>query len=230
VPAVLVLLPALIVLAAVAGTEFLGTVSAVFSGVLALAVLYALGQVLGVLGRRVQDSLFLRWDGAPAVRFMRWRDDKFTREQKEAISRAVRQVLGQALPTPEEESENPQGSDSTTNAVFAGVRSYLHANNVPGPWQVQVAEYGMARNLYASAWLACILGLVAAGIGLIAWWQERSTAVLCATIGALVWVGLIALGRYSVFPTLAKECSERYAESAWLSFLQAASRPARGTS
>jgi len=229
VPAVIVLLPALIILAAVAGTDFLSTVSAVFSGVLALAVLYVLGQIVGVLGQRVQNTLFAKWDGAPAVRFMRWRDGRFSKEQKEAASQAVRQALSQTLPTPEEEAEDPGKADTRIDAAFTGVRSYLHANNVPGLWHVQVAEYDMARNLYGSVWMACVIGLVAAGVGFIAWWQVRSIAVLCATIAAVAWALLMLLARYCVLPALAKECSERYAESAWMSFLRAASPSPGGT-
>jgi hypothetical protein len=222
IPAVILLLPVFVVTAGAAGTDILAPSSAVLSGVFLLAVVYVVGQVVGVLGRRMQDSLFARWGGPPAVLFMRRGNRKLGMTQRCMLEQATEKVLGRRLPTSEQERTDPQSADNRIDSVFNDVRAYLHGNNVPGPWRAHLAEYGMARNVLGSAWLGATLGLVSALVGIAVWLHLGGARTLYSSIGAAAWAILLICARYTFLLVITKECGERYAESAWMSFLQAA--------
>ena len=224
IPAVILLLPVFVVTVAAAGTDILAPAAAVLSGVFLLAVIYIVGQVVGVLGRRMQKSLFAQWGGPPAVLFMR--RNRGTRRCM--LEQATEMVLGRSLPTSEQERTDPQIADNRTDSVFNDVRAYLHGNNIPGPWRAHLAEYGMARNVLGSAWLGAALGLVSALIGTAIWAYLGGARILYGSLGAIAWAILLICARYTFLLVITRECGERYAESAWMSFLQAAWPQVRG--
>lgn len=223
-PAILALVSAVALLACAVPLDKVTVGPGIASGVVGLAVLYVAAQTAAYLGRRLQARLFEKWDGAPSTRFLRWRDNHFSSQQKQAIADAVRGQLGRTLPTEEEEAGNAVAADKRISEVFASVRNYLYISKVEGPWRSHLAEYGLARNLTGVAWAAAVLSTGVGVISFVLAWFLSDKSLVWTGVFCLIWGGLFILGRYTFLVSLAKHLGERYADAAWLAFLQSAKR------
>jgi hypothetical protein len=151
VPILVVFLPPVVLL----GVGLIsGTRTAIASG----AVLTVLGALAGQVGRdrgkRLEPSLWQGWGGGPAERRLRYRDAAdagvVTR-----LHQRVEHVLGEPLPTPEEERTAPAAADTRYEEA---IRRLIGLTRNRTQFRLLFAEnvnYGMRRNL---------LGLRAIGI------------------------------------------------------------------
>lgn len=223
-PTILLLLPIAAFLAVFIPVDKLTLGVGIASGVIGLAILYFVAQLTGYFGRRLQPTLFEQWDGAPSTRFLRWRDDHFTVDQKQAIAAVVQKQFRRSLPTAEQEAADPSQADRRITEIFNEVRHHLHTNKVEGLWRSHLAEYGLARNLIGSARPvgALSIGLTIASFVLACSLSDSRftwTGVFC-----LLWAALLIVGHHTFLKALAKHLGERYADSAWMAFLHSAKK------
>ncbi len=167
VPVLVVFLPPLVLLG---GGVVSGARGAIASGVI-LTVFSALAAQLGRdRGKRLEPELWREWGGSPTLRRLRFRDAPNTRIV-ERLHERIGRVLGDALPTREEEASAPVAADAlydeATRRIIGMTRDREHfpllfAENV---------SYGMRRNL---------LGLRPIGIAV-----ALATAVIAALLMVL---------------------------------------------
>jgi hypothetical protein len=167
----------------------------------------------------MQIKLFETWGAMPTTRLVRWKDNTFSEEQKTNIFKAVKKVLGYDMPTLKEEEKDIKTSDNRRDAIFKDVRSYLYENESKGLWREHLAEYGFARNLLASSWIAGLLAIISGGASFYKYYDSSDARWIWYGIGCCIWALGFMIGRYTFLSTFTKHMADRYAESAWLAFL-----------
>lgn len=151
-PVLLVFLPPLVLLGG-------GVLSGARGGIVSGAVLTVLGGIAAQLGRdrgkRLQPELWRRWGGSPTLRRLRFAgapDVDVVARLHERIAR----VLGDALPTRDEEASAPAAADSRYDEATRRLISMTRDRERFGLLFAENVNYGTRRNL---------LGLRTIGIG-----------------------------------------------------------------
>jgi len=190
------------------------------SGIITLALIYGLGYVIRAKGQQLEPALWRQWGGPPSTRLIRSSDTFFGVDLKNSIRSALTQEFALTLPTAAEEKNDPTRADRAIADAFERVRGFLRRFDPTGVWQKNNIEYGFCRNLLGGRmlWTFVAVGSIAVGF-----WRSASThsgffnpAVLvsCLSLACAGYVG------WRVLPKATKRIAERYAELAWMSFLQ----------
>lgn len=112
--------------------------------ILAAVLVVVCGVVRG-FGRRLEPGLWQSWGGPPTTQLLRWSDasDPRAMGRRHALLSAV---LGESLPSPEEETLDPAGADARYVVAVSVLRQ--RTRNGPAFRLVaqQNAEYGLRRN------------------------------------------------------------------------------------
>lgn len=159
-PGLLVALPLLVPLVAVHGPQH-----PILTGVLGLVggcgAIFALANVARGRGKKLEEHLIAKWGGMPTTIALRHRDSFLDGVSKQRYHAAIEAKLGIAMPTPEEEFENPGKADEVYIGATRRLRELTRSDK-----QLLLKEniaYGFHRNMLAmkaAGILSCLLGLV----------------------------------------------------------------------
>jgi hypothetical protein len=184
-----------------------------------IPVLFVFTLLVAMLGRRLEQRLWKKWDGPPSTRFCRWRDEQFGKQRKSLLHTAVAQHLQVELYSPQKERARLDEADRVIMDAFRQVKEILRRRDPNGLWSIHNANYGFARNFLASAAWATIVSLIAATVCGGIWLQTQDRL---AFAGLWVEMGLaiaFLVCRLWVMAAVAKLHADRYAECAWETFL-----------
>ncbi len=114
------------------------------SFVLATLAVVLCGLVRG-LGRRIEPALWKSWGGAPTTQLLRWRgpSDHATLVRRHAL---LAELIGEPLPTAEEEREDPGGADERYVMATTVLRERTRSPESFPLVATENAEYGFRRN------------------------------------------------------------------------------------
>jgi hypothetical protein len=155
---------------------------------------------------------------------MRWRDETIGKDLKKQCHEAVKDYLSLPMPSEQDEASDPERADELITQAFKRVRGVLRDKDPKGLWFIQNATYGLHRNLLGSRklWvLFCIGGLIVSGVFTIVTKEKVITGGLVGN--AVILLLAIHLG-WSVLPKSVEHVAFRYADSAWESFLNIATK------
>jgi hypothetical protein len=222
VPALVVSLPGIVTLFFVVLSISESLAQFLSSGVVLVILVYTASFLVRYLGRTIESKIWQRWDGPPSTRFLRWRDPHFGDEVKRSLHEGVKRLCEIELSTAEDESTDHEEADRRISQAFGQVKAVVRRDDPDGVWSKHNAEYGFHRNLLGSRvpWLLSAIAetLVCGTI----WHLGRDEIMLVASaINSLLVVWSIIWGWYFL-PRFAKEAADRYADSAWNSFLVSA--------
>lgn len=226
-PAALIASPVLLPLFAFGLVSASTLMSTALASALVLLVIYLFSHVVAFLGRRSEPALWKSWGGSPSLTVLSDTDKTFPGATKKAIQKAVLDIYSIDL---EAVAGDPAKWREQATEAFRLVRQYLRQHDPKGVWTSQNAEYGFIRNTLACAWLCAVLaGLAAISCG-VPWWLDHKKTLHggLAIVGMVVVVVVLAV-RYAVLPKVAKSIAFRYAESAWLCFLNASKAGGKGS-
>ena len=118
------------------------------------------------LGKQLEDPLYERWGGKPTTVMLRWSDSQIVPETKARYHAAMRKA-GLAMPTREEEAENPTKADETYEAAGDLLRGKTRAKKAFPFVFTHLVSYGFARNLLGLRWIGLGISMVCAVIEII---------------------------------------------------------------
>ncbi|OPY48443.1 MAG: hypothetical protein A4E48_02746 [Methanosaeta sp. PtaU1.Bin060] len=189
------------------------------AGVIYTILIYGISIFIRGFGHKIEQALWKSWGGPSSVRVMRWSDSLFGDEQKLQFHDAVRDKCSIVLSTRDEEKRSPKDADWKISQAFLQVRAILRRCDKEGLWSKHNAEYGFQRNLLGSRviWLLfSILGSIGCWTS---WTYEKANIWILGLAINLLWaIASIICGWY-LLPKFIRFSADRYAESAWSSFL-----------
>lgn len=191
------------------------------SGLIGIALIYLCAMLNRHLGVREQDRLWKSWGGPPSTRFARYRDSRFSSEQKNRIRIALSDQFRLQLATDDQEMKNPEKADQHISKAFLEVKEFLRQNEQAALVDKHNVEYGFTRNLLAGRFIfagSAALGVLICGFasGDNAW--TLNSGVGLNLIFLAVWLPIASF----VLPDMLKKNADTYAERAWLTFLKIA--------
>lgn len=194
-------------------------ISKVLSGILSMAILYALSVVVRALGLKVEPELWKSWGGAPSTIIISWSDSRLGDDLKAEIHQKVHSRLGLPMPSKEEEAMDSSKAHDMIDQAFSRVKGIVRKKDKVGLWSISNAEYGFARNLYGSRalWIliSFLMTFLTAGI---LWRQFNALTFFGLLINIVIFACSIIFGWFKL-PGYTKQIGFRYAEQAWESFL-----------
>lgn len=160
-PAMLCLLPAIVVLMVV----YPVSASWRHSG-LALLVscgfFFALTRIARDAGRRIQDDLFKAWSGAPTTQLLRHRDGHYDVHTKQALHARLSSLTGLALPTASEEREQPDAADEMYRAATLWlIKRTRDTQRFPLLFKENI-HFGFQRNALGLRWFGVMIAIASA--------------------------------------------------------------------
>src|SRR5208337_3656936 len=136
-----------------------------------------------------------KWDGAPTVRFLRWRDPTFDFTFKEKMRELLKKQFKITLISKEMEERNPVDGDTQISAAFLQVKSFLYRNDPEGPWKKHNMEYGFNRNLVGSRGIWLILSIVGTASFAFLWMKSGENLFLLGMVlNTIEMAGSIIVG------------------------------------
>lgn len=189
------------------------------AGSVYLILTYAFSIFIRGQGYGIEQRLWNKWGGPSSVRIMRWRDHKIGDDLKQQIYNKVRDKCGIILSSKEDEKRDPNKADELISQAFLKVKAILRRCDPEGLWTKHNAEYGFQRNLLGSRgiWLSfSILGVI---ICLVCWTAKKDDIWVLGLAVNSFWVIGSAISGWYFLPRSTKYSADRYAESAWNSFL-----------
>jgi hypothetical protein len=211
---VVVALPTLIVSPWIGQSIGLGLNAAITSSAIGSAVAVLVALIVRDLGVAAEKRLVTIWGGYPSTTMLRWRDATKSDAYKARVHLLIKEKLGIALLTREEEALSPEKADQLIADAFGLVRRRIWGkSNLPT--HADNKDYGFARNLYGVRWIW--VGVVAGTIAFAAFQAIRgpvAPALVRATIGVAMLFGIVLL-EWGVVKHHVKHCADRYAEHAW---------------
>ena len=81
-------------------------ISTLSSSAIWLVLIYALSFWVRHYGKKIEDSLWKKWNGPPSTRFIRWKDNKLNDEIKQGIHTAIKDYCDIQIMSREEEQDN----------------------------------------------------------------------------------------------------------------------------
>lgn len=167
-PAVLMLVPVLLVVAFVYPSSLLGEFPKnAIVAVVILALAYALAGFARTAGKSVEAKLYAEWGGAPTTVMLRHRDATLDPMTKIRYHTAlIRMTTGIPWPSADDEAADP----TTADAAYASAVGVLRARRRGDDYRLLLAEnatYGFRRNVYGLRTTAIIVALLAGAVAAI---------------------------------------------------------------
>lgn len=184
-----------------------------------ILLIYSFSIFIRGYGRKIEQALWKGWGGPPSVRVMRWSDSLFGDELKRQLHDAVEKNCDIILSTRAEEKENPNEADKKISQAFSKVKAILRRCDPEGLWSKHNAEYGFQRNLLGGRgiWLLfSILGSIGCWTS---WTYEKANIWILGLAISLLWAIASVICGWYLLPKFIRFSADRYAESAWSSFL-----------
>lgn len=192
------------------------SMSTALGSAIVIMVVYLFSHVVAFLGRRSEPALWQSWGGAPSIIVLTDSDKTFPASTKKAIRKAIFDIYTIDL---EAIAGNAEKWREHSTEGFRLIRQYLRQHDPKGVWNVQNAEYGAIRNTLASAWLCAVFSGIAVLSCGVAWWTKGNPLCAMLTIVAAIILMVVLVTRFTFLPAVARSIAFRYAESAWLCFL-----------
>jgi hypothetical protein len=207
-PALIVSIPALCVVYAVAPSTHSPFKTAGIGTLLEVAVLYLLGRIARDRGYKQQNRLFDQWGGPPTTRILRHNNTLIDAVTKERLKITLQTICGLTFPTEDEERNNPARADTLYGSAIKALLEQRRDKKYRLIFN-ENCNYGFARNLYGVRWLgATVAGLCLAVAGIAFYLQGFSSQwAISAGISAAV---LLILAIY-VSADFVKRSAEAYA-------------------
>lgn len=206
IPAVLTLVPVILVVAVY--TDWLDfDWEAALPSFVVIAALFWLTGYVRELGKRKEAALLQEWGAFPSVTRLRHRDSTLDRHTKERYHRASEMIVdGLRMPSPEAEDRDPQEADERYRAVTSALLPMTRDRQRFPLLFKELTNYGFWRNMLGVKPIALlvVLGSVAFCIwrdwalvsnGQLPKGKELTIAVTCTVIGVF-W--LISVNKQSV--------------------------------
>jgi hypothetical protein len=178
-PAALAAVPAVVLgFGALSSIEGAGSIAAF---TLATVLVVVCGVVRG-FGRRLEPALWESWGGPPTTRLLRWSDasSPVAMERRHVL---LSGVLGESLPSSDEERLDPAGADARYAVAVSALRQRTRSGPAFKLVAQQNAEYGLRRNCLGLRPVALVVATVVLA----------ASAVLLAVLGA-GWNFVLAAG------------------------------------
>ena len=163
-------------------------------------------------GKRLEKRLWCEWDGPPTTRFLRHSNTEFNRVSREKVHATFRR-LGFALPSTNDENEDPKAADihweACTEALIVRTRD---RTRYPLVYR-GLTDYGFRRNLLGLKPLGVSLNFIALLLCLCEGWvswqsREETDAAVGAAIISFV---LLAIWLFWVTKKTVAISADRYA-------------------
>lgn len=210
-PMFVVLLPVATVIAAWT-PGFLSIATGLGSTVAVAGASFYLGQLSRLVGKPRERSLWRGWGGSPTVQFLRHRDREYNQQQKRSCHRMLKQ-MGESVPTPEEEEQNPRVADEKYEAC---ARSLIARTRDQQRFALLFQEninYGFWRNLWALRPFGITVALVALAMCVLRAWPKGATPYAeVALVGGGIDLVLLLVWWLAVSPDAVRIPAKAYAE------------------
>ena len=160
-PGLLMLLPAILCIAVLYGAKSpiavaLGTVLATCGGP------YLLSSFVRIWGQRAQDRLFQQWGGQPTTLLLRQRHGHLPPLTKERYRELAASRLGIALPSVDEEKQDPAKADQAYVAAADALRTLTNDRRAFPFVFKELVAYGFNRNAHGSRWVGLVVAAATA--------------------------------------------------------------------
>jgi len=160
IPGLLVILPVLVPLIAVYGPKH-PILTSILSLLSTCGAVYALASIARGRGKKLEELLIKEWGGMPTTIILRHQDTFLDSISKSRYHDAITAKLGIAMPTAQEEAENPAKADDTYIGATKRLREVTRSNKKL-LFKENIA-YGFHRNMLAmktAGIFTCICGVI----------------------------------------------------------------------
>jgi hypothetical protein len=131
-----------------AGAGIVTTTGLGIASGLVLAVIAAIAGQLGRdRGKNMQAELWASWGGSPTLRKLQYRGGS-SRGRVERLHARIGEILGETLPTAEEESAEPAAADDRYEEVSARIRALTRDGKLFPLLLAENINYGQRRNMF----------------------------------------------------------------------------------
>lgn len=219
IPTLIVGMPIIFTFNFILENQHVKTISLVGSSIVSLIIfIYPFSFVVRYCGRKLESSLWSKWDGPPSTKFLRWRDSFFESAYKRQLHECILKVLNIDLLSCVEEENDPTLADSKINQAFTQAKSILRQYDPEGLSYKHNAEYGFNRNLFGNRiiWLFMSLGGIGICASLLYFTKMEINLYFFLNI---FWLLIAMLAGWVILPRTVEESAKRYAESSWADFL-----------
>lgn len=168
-PAVLTLLPAIILIALYTDWFAFKVENALYITVAAAALLWLTGKTRD-LGKAVEHRLVTEWEGMPSVTLLRHRDGVLDRYTTQRYHNAAVALADVSLPDLTEEENDPIDADQRYRAVTSALLSKTRDTSEYPLLFKENINYGFWRNLRGVKPIACAFAISLIAFGL---WVDR---------------------------------------------------------
>lgn len=189
------------------------------AGVIYILLMYSLSIFIRGYGHKIEQALWKGWGGPPSVRVMRWSDSLFGDELKLQFHKAVKDKCDIILSTRAEEKKNPKEADNKISQAFSMVKAILRHCDPEGLWSKHNAEYGFQRNLLGGRGIWLLFSILGSVACLTSWTYEKADIWILGLAIDLIWAIASVICGWYLLPKFIRSSADRYAESAWSSFL-----------
>ena len=221
-PALLCLLPPLVVLVLVYPTSMTWQ-STVLGLVLWCGGFFLLSRIARDAGKRIQDSLYEQWSGAPTTRLLRHRDRRLDVHSKRSLHAKLSALTGVPIPTPEQEDNNCDAADEAYRAAALWLIKHTRDSKRFALLFKENTNFGFQRNalglrwvgvaiaVLTIAWLLVVSGLVSfsAPHFHVDRWQSLSLGIGASLVVSIV---MLAVWVLAITPDSAQRTGFAYAE------------------
>ena len=163
-PGLLVILPVLVPIVSVHGAEN-PVLTAIAGLVFGCGAIYAVASVARGRGKALEEKLIAKWGGMPTTIALRHRDNFLDSVSKRRYHDAIREKLGIAIPTPEEETEDTVKADDIYVGATRRLRE-LTRNNKELLLEENIA-YGFHRNMVAMKPVGIVICFIGIAYGML---------------------------------------------------------------
>lgn len=218
-PAIILLLPIWILLTISCQIQF--NIQKAGIGLFAsICVMTMLGIIARHLGKRLENKLIKKWGGRHSTIFLRHRDSNIDSITKTRYHAILAKKIGRALPSPDEENNNPDYSDQVYSSCVAWLLEHTRDRSRFSLLFAENVHYGFCRNAYAlrpyaiGVALSCLIAMVISQGILSHGWEPGVRAIPMGAWGS----GLTSLAALVVWVVFIKEgvvcqASETYART-----------------
>jgi hypothetical protein len=177
-----------------AGAGIVTTTGLGIASGLVLAVIDAIAGQLGRdRGKKLEPALWASWGGSPTLRKFQYRGGSST-GRVERLHARIGEILGETLPTAEEEETDPEGADDRYEEAAARIRAVTRDKGRFGLLLAENINYGQRRNMLGLRREGVIFALLTVlAAGLLLWLAGGSLSQRAARYGPGAGAGLLAL-------------------------------------
>jgi len=213
-PAVIFILPFFIeanYLIALFGYQI--AISATIANIILFVFLMLFANWARYFGRKKEKKLFVKWDGAPTTRFLRYNNTEYNQFKRDEIKKYLKRMFNNLkMPTAKDEDENRFESDKKYEAYISNLRALTRDSKEFSLLQSENRNYGMWRNLYGLKVISIIFVLIffISNILLAIFLPDIMSLINCIILDSLLAI-LLLIWLFVVTQSKIKDVAECYA-------------------